>query len=167
MSRTTMAQVRNELDCCNDILIDLGVTDRKLCIDSAYGGHRLNWVFPSTGQSNVAGRGTLGEVYEQLEAIWNVLYRVREAVIPDDEWELPARYDSRASFYGKARVKRFAGVESLYSYDTLVMRFEHGELTRSECQPESATTARHMREFARQHGFNYMSKAELEQIPTF
>ena len=167
MSRTTMAQVRNELDCCNDILVDLGVTDRKLCIDSSYGGHRLNWVFPSTGQSNVAGRGTLGEVYEQLEAIWNVLYRVREAMIPDDEWELPARYDSRASFYGKARVKRFAGVESLYSYDTLVMRFEHGELTRAECQPESATTARHMREFAMQHGFEHMTKADLEKIPTF
>jgi len=168
MSRTTMANVNHMLDCCNAILADLNVTDRKLVVDSAYGGHRLSWLhIPDTGQSDITGRTTLGNIYEQLEAIYDTLYCVRTVAIPDMEYELTPQYDSRESFYGKARVARFAGFSTLYSYDTAVMRFEHGELSRKHGQPESATTARHMREFARQCGFPYMTKAELEKLPTF
>lgn len=168
MSRTTMANVNHMLDCCNAILADLNVTDRKLCVDSAYGGHRLNWLhIPGTGQSNITGRTTLGNIYEQLEAIYDTLHCVRTVAFPDMEYELTPQYDSRGSFYGKARVAHFAGFSTLYSYDTAVMRFDHGELSRKHGQPESATTARHMREFAQQCGFPYMTKAELEKLPTF
>lgn len=66
------------IDCCNAILGDLGIRDRELCVDSAYGGHRLNWLFPSTGQSDIGRRGTLGNVYDELEAIYDVLYEVRK-----------------------------------------------------------------------------------------
>lgn len=67
-------------------------------------------------------------------------------------YELSARYDARASFYGKAKVdEQPDGTKILYSYGTAV----------SKCSPDgtithfvkwSQTTSRHQREFERQFG---------------
>ena len=81
---------------------------------------------------------------------------------------LEARYDRCKSFYGKAKVRRMGDTETLISYSTNVMRLDgDGNLTRAASQPQSMTTARHMREFALQHGFGKMSKGQLLELPTF
>ena len=79
---------------------------------------------------------------------------------------LEARYDRAKSFYGKARVRTIGDTKTLISYDTNVMRVQGGKLIRTAGQPQSMTTARHMREFAQQNGFGYMTKAELFSLPT-
>lgn len=53
----------------------------------------------------------------------------------------------------------------LMSYATNVMWLIDGKLFRKADQPQSNTTARHMREFAMFYQFPYMTKAELKQIP--
>lgn len=53
----------------------------------------------------------------------------------------------------------------LMSYTTDVMFLIDGELYRRDGQPQSNTTARHMREFATFYGFPRMTKKQLEQIP--
>lgn len=83
-------------------------------------------------------------------------------------YELKPRYDRCKSFYGKTRVYRDdKGHLILMSYSTIVATIIDGILT-SDGNPElkvngyySRTTARHINEFAQQHGFNKMSKKEL------
>lgn len=83
-----------------------------------------------------------------------------------DTKNLEARYDRCKSFYGKARVRAERDGVTLISYNTSVMRIKGGRLIRTAGQPQSVTTARHMREFARQNGYGNMSSAELRELPT-
>lgn len=68
-----------------------------------------------------------------------------------DTYELEPRYDSRKSFYGKARVETGNGVKKLYSYNTLVAEIRNG--TPIVYGTYSATTLRHITEFLKQSGF--------------
>ena len=79
---------------------------------------------------------------------------------------LEARYDHCKSFYGKAKVRTIGDTVTLISYQTPVMRIQGGRLIRTAGQPQSMTTARHMREFACQNGYPSMSSAELRELPT-
>lgn len=92
------------------------------------------------------------------------------------EEELDARFDSRASFYGKAFVKLFnyKGKEHyrLYSYGTLVMIIEknvdtgENNLYRFDDDLYSYTTTRHCREFARQFAdIEQLTKKDLLKLP--
>lgn len=81
-------------------------------------------------------------------------------------YELSARYDSRASFYGKAHIKETAKKIYLQSYDTIILVLDKKSkdikfLCRSEWA-YSQTTLRHINEFIKQftdgHG---MSKKEI------
>lgn len=64
-------------------------------------------------------------------------------------YELSARYDSRASFYGKAQViEHDDGTRELKSYDTIVSREKDGKV--EHLGKWSATTSRHQREFEKQ-----------------
>ena len=64
-------------------------------------------------------------------------------------FELSAIYDSRKSFYGKARVLVDEnGVYYLLSYDTIVAKVENG--TYESYGNYSQTTTRHQKEFKRQ-----------------
>lgn len=66
-----------------------------------------------------------------------------------EEFELQARYDSRKSFYGKAKVRIYdSGDAELYSYGTLVSKVVNGKL--EHLGKWSRTTTRHQREFERQ-----------------
>ena len=65
--------------------------------------------------------------------------------------ELMPRYDSRASFYNKARVEIKDGRVNLYSYNTLVAYIERGKAVVTGWY--SATTSRHVKEFLLQNGF--------------
>ena len=173
--RKTMDDVRFYLDRANEALEELGITNRKLSTYQAYGTRRIVWRHDSTAMSDVGFNGTVRENYDTAYALASVLEHVayeqrRNAVTR--EYDLSATYDSRKSFYGKARVKHHAnGTCELYSYNTLVCIIKHGTAYRAENQPQSATTARHMSEFLCQNigmldGHQY-SKRDLLALPTF
>ena len=64
-------------------------------------------------------------------------------------FELSPRYDTRKSFYGKARVVDHEnGTIELQSYDTIVSRCVNGKV--EELGKWSATTTRHQKEFRKQ-----------------
>ena len=64
-------------------------------------------------------------------------------------FELVPRYDTRKSFYGKARVVDHEnGTIELQSYNTIVSRCVNGKV--EELGKWSATTTRHQKEFRKQ-----------------
>lgn len=85
-------------------------------------------------------------------------------------YELQPQYDRQKSFYKKANVYRDdEGNLLLMSYTTIVAKIQDA-ITTEDKKPHliingwySATTARHINEFAQQHGFNKMSKKEMER----
>lgn len=87
-------------------------------------------------------------------------------MIFEDWYNLQCRYDSRNSFYGKARVKVIREeqdnimytTKELYSYGTLVARATLNEETNIDTfeylGKYSQTTTRHQKEFFRQEGLS-------------
>lgn len=68
----------------------------------------------------------------------------------------------------KAIVTEYDGANAdLMSYATEVMWLIGGKLYRKDGQPQSNTTARHMREFAMFYQFPYMTKKQLMELPVF
>lgn len=76
-------------------------------------------------------------------------------------YELFPRYDSRKSFYGKAKVLETDSGVYLCSYDTLVCGIEDGVFKRFWAG-YSATTMRHVNEFAKQFYHTPLSKSDWE-----
>lgn len=76
-------------------------------------------------------------------------------------YELEARYDARASFYGKAKVvpTEFGGL-ALWSYDTKVAEIYKDEAV--VFGTHSTTTLRHIKEFLLQNGFKAENKKQIE-----
>jgi hypothetical protein len=74
---------------------------------------------------------------------------------------LQARFDSRDSFYKKAKVLEYNGATYLQSYDTIVAKIENGNAIVNGWY--SQTTARHINEFLRQNGFEPMNKKQMEE----
>lgn len=68
-------------------------------------------------------------------------------------YDLATRFDSRASFYGKARVIIREGVVELHSYTTHVATVSNGGQTAEVYGAYSNTTLRHVKEFLLQEGF--------------
>ncbi len=82
-------------------------------------------------------------------------------------YDLMPQYDSRKSFYGKAKVFRNPkGSILLMSYSTIVAEIideiVEGERKANVFGWYSNTTARHINEFLQQNGFDKMSKKEME-----
>lgn len=83
--------------------------------------------------------------------------------------ELQCIYDSRQSFYGKAKTETtrttYEQTIDLYSYDTLVAsiiwNFEKGETIYEYYDKFSQTTTRHQKEFFKQNGLNDKQIKEL------
>lgn len=75
---------------------------------------------------------------------------------------LQARFDSRASFYGKAQIDDHDDHITLYSYNTEVARYDKVADVLEVFGYYSATTARHIREFARQLGFTIPKGSDIE-----
>lgn len=67
------------------------------------------------------------------------------------QYDLSTNYDSRASFYGKARVEERDGVKLLWSYTTNVATIKNGKAYVRGLY--SNTTTRHIKEFLLQNGF--------------
>lgn len=170
MARYTMENVRFYLDQANATLEALGLRGKKLATYQAYSGKRLVWSLDHGAMDDrcSVARCTTGELYEIAYAVASVLNSVAWAqsqTAPFD-YELMPMHDARKSFYGKAVVSVHGLTKTLYSYGTRVMVFRDGTLYRTKEAPQSATTARHMNEFAQQLGYAPMSKAELQSLPT-
>jgi len=81
------------------------------------------------------------------------------------QYDLQARYDSRASFYGKARVVENGEDLELISYQTRVAVIYPA----TETEPRrarvygtySATTLRHIKEFLLQNGFEAKNSKQI------
>lgn len=69
------------------------------------------------------------------------------------------QYDSRKSFYKKAKVLSYNGEIYLQSYDTIVAKCSNDEVIINGWYSE--TTARHINEFLRQNGHSKMTKKEM------
>lgn len=77
-------------------------------------------------------------------------------------YELQAQYDTRLSFYGKARVEENNGDLELISYSTrvaVIYQDGHARVFGTYSQ----TTLRHIKEFLRQHGFKAESARQIMQ----
>lgn len=84
------------------------------------------------------------------------------------DYDLRPMYDSRASFYGKARVRDNDGDLELISYNTRVAVIHPAgkyddEASASVYGTHSVTTLRHIKEFLQQNGFKAESKAQIEK----
>lgn len=83
------------------------------------------------------------------------------------EYYLQCRYDTRQSFYGKAKVKEtsYIGLNliELYSYGTLVAKIEEKEDKKVYIYmgKYSQTTTRHQKEFFKQNG---LSDKEIKEL---
>lgn len=80
--------------------------------------------------------------------------------------ELMPRYDSRASFYGKAKIEADYPVVRLISYTTHVASIFFDGQPDSQGKAVihglySATTTRHIKEFLKQYGFKVESTKQI------
>ena len=78
--------------------------------------------------------------------------------------ELQSRYDSRASFYGKAQLDDDGNEITLYSYSTPVAKYVRSSGNLHVYGYYSSTTARHIREFARQLGITLPKGSDIEGV---
>lgn len=92
------------------------------------------------------------------------------SVEEDTKRDLHPRFDSRQSFYGKARVvTRDDGSEILYSYGYPVCQIKDGKpyllyhVDSYASYNSSQTTLRHVKEFLKQHGFKADSLKQIEK----
>lgn len=76
-----------------------------------------------------------------------------------NERNLECRFDSRQSFYNKARVIENGDEKILVSYTTNVASISHGKA--KVFGTHSPTTLRHIKEFLRQNGFTAINKKQI------
>jgi len=76
-----------------------------------------------------------------------------------EEMYLMNKFDSRASFYGKAVVRTEGGKRTLLSYLTEVAFIENGKAVILDTH--SGTTLRHIKEFLLQNGFKAINKKQM------
>lgn len=94
---------------------------------------------------------------------------IEEKLEEETTKELSPQYDSRKSFYGKARVRTLDdGTEILYSYNTPVVRVKDGQVTLLSRGylgwASSPTTLRHVKEFLQQRGFKTGSVHDIAKL---
>lgn len=77
---------------------------------------------------------------------------------------LEPKFDSRKSFYGKARVLYTEDKIQLESYNTVVAEIDRNKNKAVIHGFYSPTTLRHIKDFLYQHGFPVGTKAELEKM---
>lgn len=78
---------------------------------------------------------------------------------------LKCKYDSRNSFYNKAKTRRNGELEILTSYNTDVAIYNHKLNNIQVLGWFSQTTARHINEFLQIMGFDKLTKQEMEKKP--
>lgn len=78
-------------------------------------------------------------------------------------YELVPSYDSRQSFYNKARVDIHGDEQTLYSYNTPVAKIVSGRVELLDKWDCSSTTLRHVKEFLKQNGFEANSLSQMRR----
>ncbi len=82
--------------------------------------------------------------------------------------QLQPIYDSRKSFYGKATYTKDGDAYTLYSYNTPILKVYNNGKKEALWDGWSATTGRHINEFAKQFTGQPMNKkAYMELINNF
>ena len=82
--------------------------------------------------------------------------------------ELKPVFENCKAYYKKAHTYESKdGSKTLVSYSTTVAKVIDGVAYRGHGAPQSATTARHMREFFQQEGFDRMMMNDLRALPVF
>jgi hypothetical protein len=76
-------------------------------------------------------------------------------------YDLVPTYDSRQSFYNKARVDIKGDEQTLYSYNTPVAKIVGGKVELLPKWDYSSTTLRHIKEFLKQNGFEATSLSQI------
>lgn len=74
--------------------------------------------------------------------------------------DLQVTFDSRSSFYGKAKVKTVGRVKTLISYDTEVAEIKGGRLVFMD-KRHSQTTSRHIKEFMLQNKIELLHNGKI------
>jgi hypothetical protein len=77
--------------------------------------------------------------------------------------ELSAIYDSRKSFYGRAKVRTEDNEITLISYSTKVVTINTDTKKVTIHGFYSRTTLRHIKEFLKQNGYKADTKAQIEK----
>lgn len=107
------------------------------------------------------------------EIYWDLRDEIEEILQEDEDEDeediegcglvsaLQAQYDSRASFYGKAQIDDHDDAITLYSYNTKVAEYDKRSGVLKVFGYYSATTARHIREFAKQLGFQLPKGSDI------
>lgn len=75
--------------------------------------------------------------------------------------DLDARYDSRKSFYGKAKIYELDGILYLVSYKTIVAKIHENYAQIFDYY--SQTTWRHINEFLYQNDFRKLKKKDFDE----
>lgn len=78
-------------------------------------------------------------------------------------YDMSPQYDSRQSFYGKARVDDNGSEKTLYSYNTPVAKIVNNKVELLPKWDWSQTTLRHIKEFLKQNGFEATSLAQIRR----
>ena len=78
-------------------------------------------------------------------------------------YDLTPTYDSRQSFYNKARVDIQGNEQTLYSYNTPVTKIVDGRVELLDKWDCSSTTLRHVKEFLKQNGFEVISLSQMRR----
>ena len=77
-------------------------------------------------------------------------------------FELTPKFDSRKSFYGKAKIRFEGDRQILLSYDTPVAFIEPDRLpVMLDCWDSTQTTLRHVKEFLKQNDFTADTKEQM------
>lgn len=80
-------------------------------------------------------------------------------------YELMANFDSRKSFYGKARVLEEGDRKTLISYNTKICTISGPGTFQKLWSGWSNTTARHINEFRQQAGLPAINKKQWHDLP--
>lgn len=79
-------------------------------------------------------------------------------------YELTTHYDSRKSFYGKAKVEEQGHIIILWSYETQVLKYDEEQGFLKIFGIYSNTTLRHIKEFLKQQFNKDFSISEIKFI---
>jgi hypothetical protein len=89
--------------------------------------------------------------------------KVKETITESPSYDMRPQYDTRQSFYGKARVDDNNGELTLYSYNTPVAKISNGKVELLPKWDFSSTTLRHTKEFLKQNGFEATSLSQMRK----
>lgn len=106
-------------------------------------------------KSKKYAQGTIDKLLKRNQT--NESKTINEAPV----YDMVPQYDSRQSFYSKARVEDNGNEKTLFSYNTPVCTIVNGKVELLDKWDWSQTTLRHCKEFLKQNGFEATSLKQM------